>query len=64
MRDFMREIVDVGFEAGLLREGMIQYPGGDLMGSRESVAEACWTRVSDNATHDGLGTPRRPAEIE
>ncbi|RSH79564.1 hypothetical protein EHS25_007966, partial [Saitozyma podzolica] len=45
MRDFMREIVDVGFEAGLLKEGMIQYPGGDLMGSRESVAEACWTRT-------------------
>ncbi|GFZ43463.1 hypothetical protein JCM24511_01183 [Saitozyma sp. JCM 24511] len=45
MRDFMREIVDVGFEAGLLKEGMIQYPGEDLMGSRESVAEACWTRI-------------------
>jgi 2-dehydropantoate 2-reductase len=45
MKDFMREIVDVGFDSGLLNEGMIQYPGGELMGGRELVADHCWTKV-------------------
>jgi hypothetical protein len=43
----IREIVDVGFAAGLLRKGDPQWHlGGTAVESREAVAENCWDRVS------------------
>ena len=47
IKKFIREIVDTGYDAGLLSEDMTQYPGGELMGDRAEVAEHCWTKVSD-----------------
>lgn len=41
----MREIVDVGFGSGLLKEGMIQYPMEQPMGNAEEVASVAWTKV-------------------
>lgn len=46
----MREIVDVGFGSGLLREGMTQYPMEQPMGSAEEVASVAWTKVCPAAT--------------
>ena len=43
----IREIAEVGFEAGLLREGDKPWNlGGKEMGGRDEVAGACWEIVS------------------
>lgn len=47
IKKMIREIVDVGFEAGLLREGDPQYNlGGKGMSSRQELADQCWEIVS------------------
>ncbi|OCF42301.1 hypothetical protein I317_03921 [Kwoniella heveanensis CBS 569] len=55
VKAFFREIVDVGFEAGLLYEGMVQYPAGDLMGSREDVVDRAWDILTSTARERGIG---------
>ncbi|WVQ97447.1 hypothetical protein IAU59_004560 [Kwoniella sp. CBS 9459] len=55
IKSFFREIVDVGFEAGLLYEGMVQYPAGDLMGSREVVVNHAWDILTSTARERGIG---------
>lgn len=47
LKKLIREIVDVGFEAGLLRKGDPQWNlGGKEMGGREDIANGCWDIVS------------------
>jgi hypothetical protein len=53
MKDFVKEIVETGFKAGLLREGMLQYPGMGKMADIDTTAESVWSFVScpyDNCT--------------
>lgn len=45
LKKLIREIVDVGFEAGLLREGDRQENLKKNMGGREEVAQECWDLV-------------------
>ena len=66
IKRFIREIVDTGFQAGLLREGMVQYPGMETMGGPDEVAEHAWSRVSlglalneSSLTPDHVGVDRK-----
>ncbi|ORY32287.1 ketopantoate reductase PanE/ApbA C terminal-domain-containing protein [Naematelia encephala] len=45
LRAFIREIVETGFRAGLLREGMPLYPAGTPMGSSAEVQRAAWDSI-------------------
>ena len=45
IKAFIREVVSVGFAAGYLREGQLQYPFGQPQGNEEQVASECWTRI-------------------
>ncbi|WVR05895.1 hypothetical protein IAU60_002921 [Kwoniella sp. DSM 27419] len=55
VKAFFREIVDVGFESGLLYEGMVQYPGEELMGNREEVTDRAWHILTSTAVERGVG---------
>lgn len=46
LRGLIREIIDVGFAAGLLRQGDMQYNLGKTMGGPDEVAGECWDLVS------------------
>lgn len=45
IKTFIREVVDVGFAAGYLKEGLIQHPTGEPMGNADAVAKHCWDRI-------------------
>lgn len=45
VKAYFREIVAVGFEAGLLWKGMIQYPSGEISAGLEDVVNYCWDKV-------------------
>ncbi len=45
VKPLFREIVDTGFRSGLLRQGMVQYPGGKSMGDAAEVAKQAWDFV-------------------
>lgn len=51
LKKLIREIVNVGFEAGLLREGDRQENLGKNMGGREEVAKECWDLVCPYFPH-------------
>lgn len=50
LKDFMKEIVDVGFKAGLLKQGDIQLNTGEPITTAEDMAAFCWQRVSFGLT--------------
>jgi 2-dehydropantoate 2-reductase len=45
LKQFIREVVDVGFGAGYLKEGIVQYPSGQKMGNADQVAAICWDMI-------------------
>ncbi|WRT64143.1 uncharacterized protein IL334_001072 [Kwoniella shivajii] len=55
IKAYFKEVVDVGFEAGLLYEGMIQYPSGNIMGDRQSLIDSTWTILTEMARERGVG---------
>ncbi len=70
---YIREIVTVGFESGLMWEGMLQYPGTEVAGGLESFVDHCWTKVMAATTRPGGGHKMsllidvemgRPIEVE
>ncbi|KAK6905712.1 hypothetical protein I204_05660 [Kwoniella mangroviensis CBS 8886] len=73
IKDYFMEIVDIGFKTGLLYEGMIQYPAGDVMGDAQSVVNRAWTVLTGTARERGVGhkysllidvEQNRPFEVE
>ncbi|WWC66270.1 uncharacterized protein I206_100171 [Kwoniella pini CBS 10737] len=73
IKDYFKEIVDIGFQSGLLYEGMIQYPAGDIMGDAQSVVDRAWTVLTSTARERGVGhkysllidvEQNRPFEVE
>lgn len=38
-------MIDVGFKAGYLKEGLPQYPSGTPMGDADAAAKDCWDRI-------------------
>ncbi|WVQ85573.1 hypothetical protein IAT38_007739 [Cryptococcus sp. DSM 104549] len=55
VKTFFREIVTVGFKAGLLYEGMIQYPTGEVSEGLEAVVDFCWDKITSMAVARGVG---------
>ena len=45
VKKLFREIIDTGFRSGLLRQGMVQYPGGQPMGDAAEVTHFAWSNV-------------------
>ncbi|KAL7422137.1 hypothetical protein Q5752_002780 [Cryptotrichosporon argae] len=52
LRAFTREIVRVGFAAGLLAPGQTRYPAGGLVGDEESVVSGCFDYIMSTAGPD------------
>ncbi|OWZ62962.1 hypothetical protein AYX14_06827 [Cryptococcus neoformans] len=55
VKAYFREIVAVGFEAGLLWKGMIQYPSGEISAGLEDVVNYCWDKIIGMAVARGVG---------
>ncbi|WVQ73661.1 hypothetical protein IAR50_003241 [Cryptococcus sp. DSM 104548] len=55
VKSYFREIVTVGFEAGLLWKGMVQYPTKEVSEGLEDVVEYCWDKITGMATARGVG---------
>ncbi|WWC86262.1 uncharacterized protein L201_001135 [Kwoniella dendrophila CBS 6074] len=73
IKDYFKEIADVGFKSGLLYEGMVQYPAGDVMGNAQDVTDFAWTSLTSRSRAAGKGhkysltidiEQNRPIEIE
>ncbi|CAD6574599.1 MAG: hypothetical protein TREMPRED_001182 [Tremellales sp. Tagirdzhanova-0007] len=45
VKKLFREIIDTGFRSGLLRQGMVQYPGGQPMGDAAEVTHFAWSNI-------------------